>query len=78
MSTNENAISSRKSARSFFGKMVRNQMFIPLAALLLLILFNIAADIFLHVETSFFKVVLEREGFSQLGSVFLLRVPFEH
>ena len=26
----------------------------------------------------FFKVVLEREGFSQLGSVFLLRVPFEH
>ncbi|MBQ6017616.1 MAG: ABC transporter permease [Clostridiales bacterium] len=59
MSTNENAISSRKSARSFFGKMVRNQLFIPLAALLLLILFNIAADIFLHVETSFFKVVLE-------------------
>jgi len=26
----------------------------------------------------FFKKILEREGFSQLGSVFLLRVPVEH
>ena len=26
----------------------------------------------------FFKTILEREGFSQLGSVFLLRVPVEH
>ncbi|MBO7135237.1 MAG: GNAT family N-acetyltransferase [Spirochaetaceae bacterium] len=26
----------------------------------------------------FFKKILEREGFSQLGSVFLLRVPLEH
>lgn len=26
----------------------------------------------------FFKVLLEREGFSRQGSVFLLRVPFEH
>lgn len=59
MSTNENAISSRKSDRSFFGRLVRNQLFIPTVALLLLIVFNIAADIFLHVETSFFKVVLE-------------------
>ena len=59
MSTNEKAISSSNSVKSFFAKIVRNQLFIPIAALLLLIIFNFAADIILHADTSFFKIVLE-------------------
>ena len=39
--------------------MVHNQLFIPIAALLLLVVFNAFADILLHSETSFFKIVLE-------------------
>ena len=41
------------SVKVFAGKVVRNQLFIPLAALLLLILFNLIAD------PSFFKISLE-------------------
>ena len=59
MSTNEKAISSSNSVKSFFAKIVRNQLFIPIAALLLLIIFNFVADIILHADTSFFKIVLE-------------------
>ena len=68
MSTNEKAISSSNSVKSFFAKIVRNQLFIPIAALLLLIIFNFAADIILHADTSFFKIVLEP---SSTGSLVL-------
>ena len=59
MSTNEVTISSKKSFKSFLGKVVHNQLFIPFVALLLLVLFNLAADWFLHAETSFFQIVLK-------------------
>ena len=59
MSTNDLTISSKKSFKSFLGKVVHNQLFIPLVALLLLVLFNLAADWFLHADTSFFQIVLK-------------------
>ena len=59
MSTNEVTISSKKSFKSFLGKVVHNQLFIPFVALLLLVLFNLAADWFLHADTSFFEIVLK-------------------
>ena len=46
-------ISSGNSVKGFLGKMVSNQLFIPLAALLLLVLFNLVAD------PTFFKIALE-------------------
>jgi len=59
MSNNQKAISSGNSVKSFLSKVVHNQLFIPIAALLLLVVFNAFADILLHSETSFFKIVLE-------------------
>ena len=59
MSTNEKAISSGNSAKNFIVKIVRNQLFIPILALMLLIVFNMGADIATHAETSFFKIILE-------------------
>ena len=59
MSNNEKAISSGNSVKSFLSKVVHNQLFIPIAALLLLVVFNAFADIFTHADTSFFKIVLE-------------------
>ena len=45
--------SSKISARGFFGKLVRNQLFIPLVALLVLVAINLFAD------PTFFKISLE-------------------
>jgi simple sugar transport system permease protein len=45
--------SSKISARGFFGKLVRNQLFIPLVALLILVTINLFAD------PTFFKISLE-------------------
>ena len=45
--------SSKISARGFFGKLVRNQLFIPLVALLILVVINLFAD------PTFFKISLE-------------------
>jgi simple sugar transport system permease protein len=45
--------SSKISARGFFGKLVRNQLFIPLVALLILVAINLFAD------PTFFKISLE-------------------
>ena len=59
MSNNQKAISSGNSVKSFLSKVVHNQLFFPIAALLLLVVFNAFADILLHSETSFFKIVLE-------------------
>ena len=59
MSNNQKAISSGNSVKSFLSKVVHNQLFIPIAALLLLVVFNAFADILLHSDTSFFKIVLE-------------------
>ncbi len=59
MSNNQKAISSGNSVKSFLSKVVHNQLFIPIAALLLLVVFNAFADILLHSETSFFKIILE-------------------
>ena len=53
MTTSENKLSSGNSAKGFFSKLVSNQLFIPLAALLLLVVFNLAAD------PTFFKISLE-------------------
>jgi simple sugar transport system permease protein len=43
---------NNKSGSGFFGKLIHNQIFIPLAALLLLVLFNLIFD------PSFFKITL--------------------
>ena len=59
MSNNQKAVSSGNSVKSFLSKVVHNQLFIPIAALLLLVVFNAFADILLHSETSFFKIILE-------------------
>ncbi len=59
MSNNQKAISSGNSVKGFLSKVVHNQLFIPIAALLLLVVFNAFADILLHSDTSFFKIVLE-------------------
>ena len=59
MSNNQKAISSGNSVKDFLSKVVHNQLFIPIAALLLLVVFNAFADILLHSDTSFFKIVLE-------------------
>ena len=53
MTTSEKKISTGNSAKGFFGKLVSNQLFIPLAALLLLVIFNLIAD------PTFFKISLE-------------------
>ena len=47
------AIESKKGNANFLSKIVRNQLFIPLVALLLLIIFNLITD------PGFFKVSLE-------------------
>ena len=49
MTANEIKIKSGTSVKDILGKIVRNQLFIPLVALLLLILFN---------QVFFFQVVL--------------------
>ena len=53
MTTSEPKLKSGNTVKGFFGKLVSNQLFIPLAALLLLVLFNLIAD------PSFFKISLE-------------------
>ncbi len=55
MSTN----TKTKSASDIFGKLMRNQIFIPLAALLLLLIFNLIAD------PAFFKISL---GYNSAGN----------
>jgi len=62
MSTNEITKSSVKSFKSFAGKVVHNQLFIPLVALLLLVAFNAAADLITHADTSFFAIALEKSS----------------
>ena len=47
---------NNKSGSGFFGKLIHNQIFIPLAALLLLVLFNLIFD------PSFFKITLGVSG----------------
>ena len=53
MTANEIKIKSGTSVKDILGKIVRNQLFIPLVALLLLILFNLVTD------PGFFKIALE-------------------
>ena len=53
MTTNVSALKPQPSAKEVFGKIVRNQLFIPLVALFLLITFNLVTD------PGFFKVTLE-------------------
>ena len=48
MSNNQKAISSGNSVKSFLSKVVHNQLFIPIAALLLLVVFNAFADEFIE------------------------------
>ncbi|MBP5261575.1 MAG: ABC transporter permease [Clostridiales bacterium] len=52
MSASENKLKSGNSAKGFFGRLVQNQLFIPIAALLILVLFNLFAD------PSFFAITL--------------------
>ena len=47
------AIESKKGNSNFLLKIVRNQLFIPLVALLLLVIFNLITD------PGFFKITLE-------------------
>ena len=53
MTTSEPKLNSGNSVMGFLKKLVSNQLFFPLAALLLLILFNLIAD------PGFFKIALE-------------------
>ncbi len=53
MTTNVSALKPQPSAKEVLGKIVRNQLFIPLVALFLLIAFNLVTD------PGFFKVSLE-------------------
>ena len=53
MTANEVKIKSGDSSMGILGKIVRNQLFIPLVALLLLIIFNLCTD------PGFFKIALE-------------------
>ena len=53
MTANEIKIKSGTSVKDILGKIVRNQLFIPLVALLLLILFKLVTD------PGFFKIALE-------------------
>lgn len=53
MTTNVSELKPQPSAKEVFGKIVRNQLFIPLVALFLLIAFNLVTD------PGFFKVSLE-------------------
>lgn len=46
----------KTDSKSFLGKMIRHQLFIPLAALVLLILFNLIAD------PTFFKITLDQNA----------------
>jgi len=52
MSTNTN-IKTPRSFKDIFGAIIRNQLFIPIVALLLLVIFNLATD------PGFFEVVLK-------------------
>ena len=53
MTATDTKVNSGKNVKEFISKIVHNQLFIPLAALLLLVLFNLIAD------PSFFKIALE-------------------
>ena len=63
MTTSEPKLKSGNTVKGFFGKLVSNQLFIPLAALLLLVLFNLIAD------PSFFKNLIKgcKEGAIQIN-----------
>ncbi len=56
MTASENSLKPKKSGGNFFGKLVQNQLFIPLAALSLLVLFN------LIVDPSFFRISLDNSS----------------
>ncbi len=53
MSSNVSTDKPKLSAKEVFGKILHNQLFIPLIALLLLVIFNLATD------PGFFKITLE-------------------
>ncbi|MBR3277503.1 MAG: ABC transporter permease [Lachnospiraceae bacterium] len=53
MTSTANTARSRFSAKEIFGKILRNQLFIPLVALVLLVVFNLVTD------PGFFKIALE-------------------
>ena len=63
MTASEKNAKPKLTAKAFFGKMVRNQLFIPLAALFLLVLFNLIAD------PSFFKISMgaSKDGYQVLS-----------
>lgn len=56
MTESNNTIGSGKSFKGFVGRLVQNQLFIPIAALLGLVIFNLAAD------PSFFKITLDQNS----------------
>ncbi|MBO7452355.1 MAG: ABC transporter permease [Clostridiales bacterium] len=56
MSVSDNKIKSKGSSGSFFGKLLQNQIFIPVAALLILVIFNLIAD------PGFFKITLDKSS----------------
>ncbi|MBR3340499.1 MAG: ABC transporter permease [Clostridiales bacterium] len=51
--TTDTKVQSKGSAGEFFGKIIRNQLFIPIVALTLLVIFNLISD------PGFFKIALE-------------------
>ncbi|MBP5655436.1 MAG: ABC transporter permease [Clostridiales bacterium] len=63
MTESQKQLQPKKSAKGFFGKLIQNQLFIPIAALLILVIFNLIAD------PSFFKISLDEssEGFLVLS-----------
>nr|MCR4688257.1 ABC transporter permease [Saccharofermentans sp.] len=56
MTTQEPRLKSTGSVKGFVGKLVQNQLFIPIAALLILVLFNLIAD------PTFFKITLDKSS----------------
>ncbi|MBO4460733.1 MAG: ABC transporter permease [Clostridiales bacterium] len=63
MTTQENTLKKKSSFKGIVGRLVQNQLFIPIAALLVLVLFNLIAD------PSFFKISLapSSEGYPVLS-----------
>ena len=53
MTDTKTTTSFSAKVKSFFGKLIQNQLFIPIAALLVLVIFNLIAD------PSFFKIAME-------------------